>query len=694
MKTDSIEYCRRHAAAAPLFDTDNVLTTQFEELDQTLSALLQKAAKQRRAEVLDLARMRNNIEAMLGHWHYADKPKVTETPITQTASHQISTLKWEVLDGVNADGIFIRPRVPSLRSAILYIPDCSQTPAEVYSEDGPIWRLVSEGFAVLVLNLISRGQSAGRPLNNRRHLHRLGWQIGQTLLGAEVAKARSALRVLGTHAAIVSDRIGIFGYDQGGQIALLTAALEGNIQATVVSNYFGSSERAEWQPIDRVLFGQARSFDDGVLATLCAPGSLCIEADPHQAWPQDAETADEIARSTPGFTRQIDFTAAKGLALSSGQTLVESTTPCGVDIIQFFRERLGQTARELRPASIPLDIPTTEVCRFAELEEYFYRELKEIEQERPKRSAPQSKIRDEYSRIVGRFPQRDAEFSTRWKLFTETPKLLVYELTISVYKGLHTYGVLLVPKDIPAGERRTAVICQHGFHGQPLFAAGFHEAEAATVYKQFGARLAERGYVVFCPYLCVPSSEERTRLVKKARLLGGSPIGLESQKFARGVDFLQSLPFVDGKRIGYYGLSYGGYAALWFASAEPRLAAVICSGHFNDWHRKTTDLSFQNSCYLYTPDEDMYDFGVLRTLGHAELATLQAPRPFAVEAGHQDTVFRMSWVRSEFKRVRETYRRLGVAENAQLFEFDGPHEICGQGTFPFLDRWLKHHPHS
>jgi dienelactone hydrolase len=656
--------------------------------------MLQRTSKHRRAEALEPARLRKQIEALLGQWHYAAQPKIIEKPITESASHRVSTLTWELLDGIHTDGVFIQPRAESSHPAILYVPDCSQTPGELYHEDSPIWRLVSEGFAVLVLNLISRSQSAGSPLNNRRHLHRLGWQLGQTLLGSEVAKARAALDVLKNQLAVDINRIGLFGYDQGGQIALLVAALESNIKATVISNYFGSSARAECQPIDRLLFGQARYFDDTVLAGLCAPGSLCIEADLHQTWPIDAETADETARSTPGFTRQIDFKTAKRLAKSSGQTFVESSTACGTDVVRFFRKRLGQERRESHSAYISFSIPSTENCRFTELEKYYYRELNDIKQAKAKRSLPQSKIREEYFRIVGRFPQRPKKFSTRWKLFCETPEFLVYELTISVYKDLHTYGVLLVPKDIPAGEQRAAVICQHGFHGQPLFAAGFHEAEAATVYKQFGARLAERGYVVFCPYLCVPDSERRTRLSKKARLLGGSPIGLECQKFARAVDFLQSLPFVDGERIGYYGLSYGGYTALWFASAEPRLAAVICSGHFNDWQRKTTDLGFKNSCYLYTPDEDMYDFGVLKTLGHAELATLQAPRPFAVEAGRQDTVFRMAWVRSEFKKVKEEYRRLGAPEKARLFEFDGPHEIYGQGTFPFLDHWLNHHPNS
>lgn len=49
----------------------------------------------------------------------------------------------------------------------------------------------------------------------------------------------------------------------------------------------------------------------------------------------------------------------------------------------------------------------------------------------------------------------------------------------------------------------------------------------------------------------------------------------------------------------------------------------------------------------------------------------------------------MEWMRSEFGRMKEIYRTRGKPESAQLFEFDGPREVRGTDTFPFLDRWLR-----
>jgi dipeptidyl aminopeptidase/acylaminoacyl peptidase len=60
----------------------------------------------------------------------------------------------------------------------------------------------------------------------------------------------------------------------------------------------------------------------------------------------------------------------------------------------------------------------------------------------------------------------------------------------------------------------------------------------------------------------------------------------EQAKLKRFIDFLQPLPFEKGERIGYYGLSYGGYSAIWMAPLESRITASVISGHFNDWTPK------------------------------------------------------------------------------------------------------------
>ena len=704
MKTDPAAFCRRQSRRFPLGETRDILDEQFVEMNETLSRLLGEASEGRTQKHRSHSILRREIESMLGHWtlHRVDpKPRVRR--LARSKSMDADSVEWTTTDGIHVDGILLSPKSKAPLPAILYVPDCSESSEEVCSRRGAASRLAQRGFVVLALRLISRRYSEGYRLNNRRHLHRLGWQLGRTFLGAEVSKLRSAVGALSKLPQVDANRIGVFGFDQGGQLALLAAALDDRIKATVVSNYFGGGVHPEWQPVDRLLFGKAHLFGESELADLIGSQRLCVEADTRGRWPENGDAKTELEREQVGFTRGIDFTTSKRLAGQNQIEFVASKTPCSDGSVIFLNDALRSTMWEAvsdrrpsfsfhtssRPSETASHVAAAkkELVRFAELENHYNRLLTGARTRR--RRSSRNKLAA-YFDVIGHFPQRPRSFEARWKLVCDVHKFTGYETTISVRDGLQTYGVLLVPKDIRPGDRRPAVVCQHGFQGQPLYAVGFHTNEQAKAYNMFAARLAERGYVVFSPYLCVPNSEQRTRLVTKAWLLGGMPIGLETQKFSRAVDFLESLPFVDRNRIGFYGLSYGGYTALWFTPAEPRFKVVICSGHFNDWQRKTTDLSFKPSCYLYHPDEDMYNHGLMERLDHVDLAVLCAPRPFAVEAGLQDGVFKMEWVRSEFRRVKEIYRTFGKPENAQLFEFDGPHEVHGKDTFPFLDRWLRH----
>jgi hypothetical protein len=189
-------------------------------------------------------------------------------------------------------------------------------------------------------------------------------------------------------------------------------------------------------------------------------------------------------------------------------------------------------------------------------------------------------------------------------------------------------------------------------------------------------------------------SGERDLVALRSHPVGQIPLGIEVKKFGRTIDYLSTLPFVDPNRFAFYGLSYGGYTALWTGPAEPRFRVVIASGHFNDWAVKTTDLTQGTSFIFYPKNFDMFNFDLLTRFSHSEIAMLVAPRPFLIEVGDRDgvVVAPRRFPDAEMKRAEDLYRALGIPERGRVARFDGPHQVDGTEAFPFLDRWLNWTP--
>jgi hypothetical protein len=121
---------------------------------------------------------------------------------------------------------------------------------------------------------------------------------------------------------------------------------------------------------------------------------------------------------------------------------------------------------------------------------------------------------------------------------------------------------------------------------------------------------------------------------------------------------------------------------------DPRYAAVICSGDFNEWVWKITSVD-QPFSYMFTHEYDMLEFDLGNTFNYAELAALIAPRPFMVERGRNDGVGSDERIAYEFAKVKRAYDKAGRGADAELEFFAGPHQIHGVGTYDFLHRHLK-----
>ncbi|MCW5550373.1 MAG: acetylxylan esterase [Opitutaceae bacterium] len=110
------------------------------------------------------------------------------------------------------------------------------------------------------------------------------------------------------------------------------------------------------------------------------------------------------------------------------------------------------------------------------------------------------------------------------------------------------------------------------------------------VGQAYGRDLAEHGYVTLSPDFATDGERIRPgeRLMDTRpfyrRHPGWSMIGKNTWDIMRCVDFLQSLDYVDGKRIGCTGWSLGGHCTLFAAAFDERITAAVPNGGVLDWH--------------------------------------------------------------------------------------------------------------
>ena len=291
--------------------------------------------------------------------------------------------------------------------------------------------------------------------------------------------------------------------------------------------------------------------------------------------------------------------------------------------------------------------------------------------------------------VIGEFQTPNVPLNPRSRKNLESEKWTGYEVTLDVWKDVFAWGYLLLPKDIKPNERRPVVVCQHGLEGLPIDTITRNQqSRAFRAYKGFAAELADRGFVVFAPHNPYRGRDAFRVLQRKANPLGKSLFSIIVPQHNRILDWLETQPYVDKKRIGFYGLSYGGKSAMRIPALEPRYCLSICSADFNEWIRKNTTVDARYS-YIFTGEYEIFEYDLGHTFNYAEMAALIAPRPFMVERGHHDGVAPDEWVAYEFAKVRRLYAQLKIPERTEIEYFNGPHTINGQATYDFLHHHLN-----
>lgn len=274
-------------------------------------------------------------------------------------------------------------------------------------------------------------------------------------------------------------------------------------------------------------------------------------------------------------------------------------------------------------------------------------------------------------------------------------------LTLDTAPHVKALAWLCVPHDIPKGERRPAMIATpgHGHGAKDLLAMdhlGQPREEGKGYQKDYGLAAVRLGY----PVLVVeplgfgdrrdldhrfgkegkPVSESGCQAAfTLATMLGSSLARLRVNDLQRGLDFFQTVPQVDPKRIGLMGISGGGQMTLWTTAIEPRFKAAIVSGYINEFRHSV--LGMHHCICNFVP-------GLAQHLDMADLAALVAPRPLLIQSGTKDDIFPIKATKSAIKEIRAAYGVFGVKENVEVDIFEGDHQWSPTKVAAFLSRSL------
>jgi cephalosporin-C deacetylase-like acetyl esterase len=221
--------------------------------------------------------------------------------------------------------------------------------------------------------------------------------------------------------------------------------------------------------------------------------------------------------------------------------------------------------------------------------------------------------------------------------------------------------------------------------------------KAYDAYQTMGALLALNGMVglVFDPIDQGERSQMPSQLPRLAGtrahttlgvgciLLGRNTARFEIWDGMRAIDYLQSRPEVDPKRIGCTGNSGGGTQTSYLMSLDERIAAAAPSCYITGFERLLDTIGPQ--------DAEQNIYGQLAfSMDHADYLMMRAPMPILICAATED-FFDITGVWNSFRYAKRLYTRMELPERIDLLENDAGHnynQIQRQGVVRWMSRWL------
>jgi cephalosporin-C deacetylase-like acetyl esterase len=249
--------------------------------------------------------------------------------------------------------------------------------------------------------------------------------------------------------------------------------------------------------------------------------------------------------------------------------------------------------------------------------------------------------------------------------------------------GLYVTGNLYVPKDSTKPLPTILYLCGHAPH--PL-GAKFNYQDRAAWFAAHGFACLILDTLEFGE---VPGIHHGTHDLNMWHWLslGYTPAGTEVWNGIRAVDYLETRPEVDPRRIGVTGISGGGAITWYLAAVDERVqaAAPVCSTFTFGSQAANWRASGQCDC-IYFHNAYGWEFPMV--------AALIAPRPLLIISGRKDLDFPPDGYHEVFWRSKKIYDLYASGDSNRIREVD---DDVGHSDPPqflrearqWMRRWLQ-----
>jgi dienelactone hydrolase len=309
--------------------------------------------------------------------------------------------------------------------------------------------------------------------------------------------------------------------------------------------------------------------------------------------------------------------------------------------------------------------------------------------DKPDRAALLKKMERAMGPLPG--PERKVPLDAKFDEPTKHDGYTRCKVTFAVEKGDRVPAWLLVPDSATAKAKAPAMLCLHQTitigRDEPI-GLGKQDSKAQALH------LVKRGYVCLAPDY--PSFGEYQYDFQAAFKRGDYQSGTMKAIWnnMRAVDLLQSLPEVDGERIGVIGHSLGGHNSMFTAAFDPRLKVIVSScgfcsfakyygGNLKGW---TSDRYMPRIASEYNNDPKKVPFDF------TDVVQSFAPRAFLAVAPEKDSNFEVSGVRDVIEASRAAYKAHGAEAHLKAVYPDAGHdfpEAARKTAYEFIDAQLK-----